>query len=150
MLAGVLGAFAWLFVLLFSGAVLHICWWSADWGVFNETRAEAIIAQSNGDALQGSRLAVDDAAIESPGHVGIAMIRLANGLLRAVAHSFALGYFWVAASAIYLLLRRHVDHTETDEVFSDDDSDSYGLPPLENDDAGDGVAAADQPPDNET
>jgi hypothetical protein len=72
---------------------------------------------------------------------------LGNHLVRAIAYSFAFGYFWVAVSGIYLLLRRDVDHTETDEVFVDDDGQTYGLPPLERDERGvPGVAKNDPPP----
>ncbi len=51
--------------------------------------------------------------------------------MKFLAIGFRYGYFCTAASAIYLLLRRDVDATETDEVFLDADrSESLrGLPP---------------------
>ena len=62
------------------------------------------------------------------------------GLLRqaSLAVGYFYGYFWTASSAIYLLLRRDVDATETDEVFLDADKSEpeRGLPPLGTDQAG--------------
>ena len=130
-LVGALGALTWLLVLAFGEAVIHISWWAADWGVFDEQRMQAIVAAAN-----GSQTAASESEISSSGKIGIWMFRFANGTVRAVTYSFAYGFFWVATSGIYLLLRREVDHTETDEVYLDDDSEAYGLPPLKEDDKG--------------
>jgi len=147
-LVGALGALTWLLVLGFGEAVIHLSWWAADWAVFDETRMEAIVAAADGDHARLDRLADEGVEISSLGHAGIWLFRLANGLVRAVAFSFAYGYFWVSASAIYLLLRRDVDHTETDEIFLDDESESYGLPPLKEDEAG--VPTVDEPEKKES
>jgi hypothetical protein len=148
MLVAILGALTWLLVVGFSEAVIHVSWWAADWGVFDERRMEAIVAATNRDQPAVDYLAAEGAEITSTGQIGIALFRFANGCLRAVAYSFAYGYFWVAACGIYLVLRRDVDHTETDEIYLDDDSQSYGLPPLTEDEAG--VAKVDDQPEIST
>ena len=50
--------------------------------------------------------------------------------------AFLYSYFWAAATAIYFLLRRHVDGTEMDEIWSEPQEETYGLPPLKDDPSG--------------
>lgn len=126
---GVLGALTWLLVLQMGEAVIHLSWWAADWGVFNEQRMDQLIAAANGTDNQWEQL-------QPTAKVGVWLLGLGNGIVRAATFSFAYGYLWVSASAMYLLLRREVDHTETDEVYLDDEVDDYGLPPLEDDERG--------------
>lgn len=147
LVAGALGALASLLVIGFAEGVIHVSWWAADWGVFNEQRMDAIVAAASGDQATVERLANEGAEIGAAGTIGIWLFALANGVVRAVAYSFGYGYFWVAASAIYLLLRKEVDHTETDEISLDDDADSYGLPPLSEDEAGVPGVADEKPAD---
>jgi hypothetical protein len=137
---GVLGALAWLLVLQLGEAIIHLAEWAAHWGVFDEQRMSDIVGAANGQTLP-------DEQLSSTADVGVWLMALGNGLVRAIAFSFAFGYFWVAASGIYLLLRREVDHTETDEIYVDDDGQTYGLPPLERDAHGvPGVGKNDPPP----
>ena len=49
--------------------------------------------------------------------------------------AFVFSYFWTATTAIYFLLRRHVDATEMDEVYIPEEGE-HGLPPLDHDAAG--------------
>ena len=42
--------------------------------------------------------------------------------MKLLAVGYLFSYFWTAAAAIYFLLRRDVDATETDEVFLDADA----------------------------
>lgn len=62
-------------------------------------------------------------------------------------------FFWTAFTAIYLLLRQEVDQAELDEVYLTPQDETYGLPPLETDEAGvQGVAdlvQKDKNPDRE-
>lgn len=137
---GVIGALAWLLVLQLGEAIIHLAQWAAHWGVFDEVRMNLLVEAARGEPLAKEQLS-------TTAGIGVWLIALGNGLVRAVAFSFAFGYFWVAASGMYLLLRREVDHTETDEIFVDDDGQSYGLPPLERDARGvPGVAKNDPPP----
>ena len=52
------------------------------------------------------------------------------------AVAFFFSFFWVAATAVYYLMRRHVDGTEIDEVQIEDEEGPFGLPPLQTDAAG--------------
>lgn len=68
--------------------------------------------------------------------LGVWLIGLLTGIVRAVAVGFAHSYFWCAASAIYLLLRQNVDEAEFDQVFLEGEDFQYSLPPLRRDEAG--------------
>ena len=65
------------------------------------------------------------------------MLRFAGSLLsfwdqligRAV-EGFEYGFFWIAAAAVYLVLRYDVDRTEMDEVYCEGDQTPQMLPPL--------------------
>ncbi len=140
LVVGVIGALVWLLVLQLGEAVIHLSYWAAHWGVLDEQRMTDIVAATSNPEAAEDRLPGAAAA-------GVWLMGLGNGLVRAVVFSFAFGYFFVAASGIYLLLRREVDHTETDEIYVDDDDQTYGLPPLDRDERGvPGVAVSDTPP----
>jgi hypothetical protein len=53
-----------------------------------------------------------------------------NRALLAVAASFPLAFLWSAAVGIYLLLRRHIDSMEMDEIALDLTEPLEGLPRL--------------------
>ncbi|MCA9185456.1 MAG: hypothetical protein R3E01_17795 [Pirellulaceae bacterium] len=61
---------------------------------------------------------------------GAALIRAFDGLVRAIASGFAYSFFFTASSAIYLLLRYHVDAVELDEVSDPDQPSTFGLSSL--------------------
>jgi hypothetical protein len=123
--AGILGALTWMLVLQLGGVIVHLTWWAADWGIFDEDRALLALEVAAGNTTADE--------FGKVGNFGLRLIGLGNSLVHAIAYSFAFGYFWVAATAMYLLLRRDVDHTETDEVYTDDETESFGLPPLAKD-----------------
>jgi hypothetical protein len=140
LVVGVIGALAWLLVLQLGEGIIHLANWAAHWGVFDEERMALLVAATNGHVAP-------DETLPLTVRTGVWLMSLANGMVRAIAFSFAYGYFFVAASGIYLLLRREVDHTETDEIYVDDDGQTYGLPPLERDERGvPGVGKNDPPP----
>ena len=57
--------------------------------------------------------------------------RFWNGCIgRMVPLAFVFSYLWSSSTVIYFLLRRLVDATEMDEVYSPDEHDRHGLPPL--------------------
>ncbi len=64
------------------------------------------------------------------------IIRFVNSMISTIAVAFMYGVFWCMASAVYLLLRRDVDEVELDEIYLDDESRSYELPPLKSDEHG--------------
>jgi hypothetical protein len=50
--------------------------------------------------------------------------------------AFVFSYFWTAAVALYLLLRRREDQTELTEVYLEEEGEPHGLPPLKTDASG--------------
>lgn len=120
LLATLIGLITWVFVVIFANAVVQLGLWGVSWG--------------SGSERLGLILASDD----STGAFGFGswLIGLWNRVVTLIANGFIYSYFWVAATAIYLLLRFHVDATELDEVYLPDETDPHGLPPLTTDEAG--------------
>lgn len=114
--AAVLGWLGWILVVNFAAGVIWLTNWAVAWGC-GWPRMEMIEDRT----LSGSGLI----------HFWIVCVKF-------LAVGFRYGYFWTAAAAIYLLLRRDVDATETDEVFLDADASELlrGLPPLATDEKG--------------
>lgn len=123
-LAFLLGGLGWIFVLVFSEAVIELGFWAVAWGA-GTARVERVgTAVAGGDVLSGAA------------GLGSMMIGWSVAVARTVAGSYLYAYFWCATSAIYLLLRYDVDQTELDEVHLDEELERFGLPPLEVDSAG--------------
>ena len=124
------GLLGWLLVANFAAGVVGLTYWAAGWGAGGQP--ERLVA----DATGGTAL------------IGASLIGFWVGCVKMLAVGFLYSFFWTAAAAIYLLLRRDVDATEMDEVFLEEDEDepAYGLPPLETDDAGAPVMADDNSP----
>jgi hypothetical protein len=99
-------------------AVVELSFWAASWGAGQERIAD-IRHHLAGEEAAGFSLSA-----------GVALIGAFVGLVRSLAVAFTYSFFWCAAAAIYLLLRRDVDQTEFDEVFVEDEIEPYGLPPL--------------------
>ena len=120
LVAGFIGWIGWIFVQNFAAGIVWMSYWAAGWGVGN-------------DSLQ-TMLGVGDEA----GGFGPVLIRFWTGCVKLLAVGFLFSYFWSAAAGIYLLLRRDVDATETDEVFLDADlsEQTYGLPTVATDAVG--------------
>lgn len=120
LVAAFIGAFGYIAVLGFTVAAEELAWWSASWGA-GETRVLEL------------RTAVDNAFQNGAGGalgVGAAVTRIACGALRLVAPAFGFGFLWCASTAIYLLLRRDVDHMEFDEIYDEQQAVKRGLPSL--------------------
>jgi hypothetical protein len=120
LLTVVFGSLCWLLVNGVSTAVVEASYRAAAWGAGDERIHEVMAGDFEG-VLPG---------------VGGVLIQMGASLVSVIAIAFSHGFFWCAASAIYLLLRRDVDQTEFDEVFVEDEETRYGLPPLESDKAG--------------
>jgi hypothetical protein len=122
--AGFIGWLGWLLVQNFAAGVVWMGYWAAGWGC----RSDQI------NALLGSG-----------GGRSVAFIHFWAGCVKLLAVGYLFSYFWTAATAIYLLLRRDVDATEMDEVFLDADlsEQSVGLPAITTDQAGAPVAVDD-------
>jgi hypothetical protein len=115
-LAAVLGGLGWLLVENFAATVIWLSLWGTSWGA-GADRVEHILAGQDLGMLGGA---------------GAALLRFWAGLIKWLAIGFFYGYFWTATTAIYYLLRRDVDATETDEVFleADQGEKQFNLPPL--------------------
>jgi hypothetical protein len=133
LVAVVLGVLGWLLVSNFADGVVYLTYWAASWSAGSDRVAEVAIGG------QGTRL-MDT--------IGSGMVVLWCYCVKLLADGFLYSYFWVASTAIYLLLRRDVDATEMDEVFLQDQGEgTYGLPSVETDAAGAPVVADEQPPE---
>jgi hypothetical protein len=123
LMAAVLGTLGWLLVSNFAAGVIGMSNWAASWAC-GAPRIEEIIGGGNN--------------LDQVGSAGAAVLGFWTGCVKLLAVGFLYGFFFTAATAIYLLLRRDVDDTELDEVFLDEDQseEEYGLPPLVTDAAG--------------
>jgi hypothetical protein len=117
------GGFCWLIVSNLTNGIVDLAFWSASWGA---------------NVVSGDRIATIQGDGESSALItnGQNLIGLWNALLKTLAAAFIYGLFWCMASAIYLLLRKDVDETETDEIYVVDEKRTYNLPPLQSDENG--------------
>lgn len=120
-LAAVIGLLAALLVHLFGRAVLLLSYWAVSWGGGDRPM---FLSASGTTGLSGL------------GSAGATLLQFWNRALELLIFAFGYGYFFVASTAIYLLLRLHVDAVEIDEVHLPDEGELYGMPPLQADAAG--------------
>lgn len=99
-LLGILGA---MLAYWFADAVIHLTLWAVSWGSGPERLSDVVLAGPG--------------QLSEVGNAGAVLIRFWLGCVKLVALAFAYSYFWNASTAIYLLLRYHVDGTEMDEVY---------------------------------
>ncbi|MFZ5831435.1 MAG: hypothetical protein ACOY3P_15225 [Planctomycetota bacterium] len=120
--AALLGWLGWIFVQNFAAGIVWITYWAAGWGGGSERLAQIL------SGTEATGLA----------HLGGLLVRFWAGCVKLLAVGYLYGFFWSAAVAVYLLLRRDVDATEMDEVFLDADTSepAEGLPPIATDEAG--------------
>lgn len=137
--AGIIGLLGWVLVYNFAASVVALAYWGASWGAGAE-RVALIGAGTN--------------PFGPIGNAGIAIVHFWTGLVKLLAVGYLYSFFWVAATAIYLLLRQEVDATELDEVFLDDEAEDeqagYALPPLATDEQGAPEVSPAEPRDAET
>ncbi|MGE3776324.1 MAG: hypothetical protein AB7F89_04000 [Pirellulaceae bacterium] len=111
-LAVLFGQLSWFLVEHFAGAVVGLSHWAVTFG--------AGLGRTTGSGEDPSSLL----------RAGAWLIAMWDGLVFLIARAFRFSFFFCAASAIYLLLRREVDQTDFDDVFREDESIRYGLPQL--------------------
>jgi hypothetical protein len=119
-LAAAIGLLAGLLVHFFGRTVVWLAHWAVAWG--SGDRIETLLFDADG--LKGAT------------RFGATLIQFWNRAVGLLINAFGFGYFFVASTAIYLLLRFHVDAVEADEVYLPDDEQLYGMPPLATDLAG--------------
>ena len=114
--AAVIGGLGWLVVQNFAAGVVWMSYWAAGWGC-SASQLERMLGESKG--------------------ISVTFIHFWAGCVKLLAVGYLFSYFWTAAAAVYLLLRRDVDATEMDEVFLDADADEerFGLPTIATDEA---------------
>ena len=129
------GGFCWMIVVGLTNGIVDLAFWSTSWGtnLFGSERIEIIQGYSPSSPL----ISADETAkVSGSMEAGRSIIGLWIAFARTLAAAFMYGMFWCMASAIYLLLRKDVDETETDEIFVSDERRTYDLPPLKSDENG--------------
>jgi hypothetical protein len=121
--ATLLGGLGWIVVGFFCDVTIRFADWAIAWG-------------AGPDRFSGIPLALSDQAASGTFWAGAKLIGFFTTCVRAFLTAFAAGYFWVAAGAVYLLLRRDADQTEIDDIFLEEEDLEFGLPTLEVDEAG--------------
>jgi len=132
LVAGVIGALGWLLVSEVAAGIVGLTYWAASW--------------SGGGSIEAIR--DFDSSLGIVGKIGAWLIHFWSGCVKILAVGFLYSYFWSAMTIVYFLLRRDVDATEMDEVYLEEEEQSYGLPPLKADEspaAGQPAAAGSQP-----
>jgi hypothetical protein len=119
-LAAIVGLLAGLLVHFFALVILSVAHWAVAWG---------------GGARTGQFLFHAE-RLTGAAHFGAKLIQFWIATIGLFVNAFGFAYFFVASTAIYLLLRFHVDAVEADEVYLPDDDQLYGMPPLATDAAG--------------
>ena len=127
-IAMLFGGFCWIIVTHISNSVIELGYWATSWGANRAGGEIPRIEVLRGIATVG----------ESGGALSFAqtMIGFWNGLIQTIAVAFLYGLFWCMSSSVYLLLRKEVDDTETDEIYIVDEKRTYELPPLKSDESG--------------
>lgn len=109
------GKLAWLLVGNFAEALVSLNHWAVSFGSGRARISDVLYPAEESAGLFWA---------------GVNLIHWWDWVVMRAAQAFNFGFFFCTASAIYLLLRRHADQTDFDEVFVPDESTRYGLPPL--------------------
>ncbi len=124
--AALVGSVGWLLVSEFAAGIVGLTYWAASWG--SGLKPIEDILSYNPD-------------LGVMGKIGAWFIHFWAGCVKLLAVGFLYSYFWSSTSIIYFLLRRDVDATEMDEVYLEEEEQTYGLPPLKTDESGAPVVA---------
>jgi len=113
--AALFGTLAWALVNYAATMVAGFGFWGVSWGSGAERMQQVrTLAYSSPWYL----LTSDDLSMLE---FGAALIGLSLLLVKLIVTAFTFSFFWVNASAIYLLLRYDVDGKEMDEVYQPED-----------------------------
>ena len=119
--ASLLGVVGFFIVDLFADAIVGLSAWGVGWGVGIDRMDDIAAAGDDSGWLLRS---------------GSAMLGFWTGSVMLLKSGFQFAFFWATATAIYLLLRRHVDATEMSEIALEEQQEMHGLPPLATDESG--------------
>jgi hypothetical protein len=148
--AGFLAVTSMFAVKLFASSAVALGNWSIHWGL-DEARLRSMVAplpkeestdvvepalpavDSNADSTEAKDAATTAAsATEPPGKLRSAsasIIRFWKMVVAILVAGYQVGFVWVSAVGIYLLLRHDIDGVQMDEVYVDQAAE-YGIPPL--------------------
>ena len=114
--ASIFGLLAWFAVANIAAATIWMTHWAVDWGadLTRWTTAEVPLRRDVGSILLGTP------ELTPIGWIGSNLLGFWKALVKLIAISFLYSYFWTAACACYLLLRRDVDATEIEEIYLGD------------------------------
>jgi hypothetical protein len=131
--AAIFGWLGWILVQNFAAGIIWFTYWAASWGATNPKIQPVMQSDLNLAGLS---------------YAGTRLIHFWTFFVKLLAVGYLFSFFWTAAAAIYLLLRRAVDATEMDEVFLDADESekAFCLPKIATDEKGAPVAAEGSPP----
>ena len=115
-LTTIIGGLGWLFLHGIMNLIVHATTWAFAWGLNAETKISLFAGNLNSNIAGW----------------GYNLILFWQGFLQVLLTSFAIGFLFSGMTAVYLLLRRHVDGVELDEVQLDQEA-QYGLPVLSED-----------------
>jgi hypothetical protein len=128
LVAMVLGLLGWILVSNFAAAVVGLTYWAVDIGASGQFQI---------GAGQVRYLFAGKVPTEQVGWFGEGLIRFWSDCVKILATGYLYSYFWSASTAMYFLLRYHVDATEMDEVYLENEDEPPGeLPPIESDSEG--------------
>ena len=131
--AAVLGAIGWLVVELFADGIVRLTFWSISWGTDSFVGQDVDVRRIDHIRhIAGGNVEAETTLL----WFGARAIGLWGGLVRVVELAFAFSFFWSATTMIYLLLRHDVDQVELDEVYTEEQEEVFGLPPISTDSAG--------------
>jgi hypothetical protein len=126
LVAFVLGSLGYYVVDLFAEWIVKSTFWAVSWGA-GSARLEQFFMML-GPGSPDDVPVIDARAAQ--------LIDFFNSCVRTIPTAFIFSYFWNATVMVYLLLRRDEDQTEIDEVYLEEEPESYGLPPLRTSAAG--------------
>ena len=125
MVAGLLGCFGETAVHYFAIASVNLADWAISWGSGSQRAADMILmASEENDSVTGMAA------------TGAQAMHFWKQTWLGIAASYPVAYLWSTFVGIYLLLRRHVDSTEMDEITLTQQDPFQGLPELQKNEIG--------------
>ncbi len=120
----VLGSLATFVFLLFVQLILYFSYWAVSWGANDQLLARlfALTPSFLWPIFPGAGEATPADGVET---IGAGLIAFWVYTMALAGGAYVYSYFWTAATAIYLLLRRDVDATDLDEIWTEEDEQDF-------------------------